>query len=407
VFSPCWARNSLLGPAGSSPSLRPEFPALGPIPCWARLPVRAGTAGNSGPSSRGKTQILLNRSLMSTVNRLPEGQQQHTHAPRQPARARSARRKMAASKLKPGWTEHQIPSQVPPSIRGRVAARPATDTPPAVVEVTLKPGWTEGQIPSQVPPSIREAVSGGSGGSPSSCDILIRGGTLVDGTGAEPYIADVAIQGTQILSIGPDLSHLKAEREVDARGHIVTPGWVDIHTHYDGQITWDPTLSPSTQHGVTTLMFGNCGVGFAPCRPESREKLIDVLEGVEDIPGSALHVGIQWSWETFPEYLATLSATQTACDFAVLLPHVPLRVFVMGERCDEVPTGEDLAAMRRLVAEAMQAGAIGFSTSRTLLHRDLHGTVIPGTYADRAELTALMAGMADGGGGLFEILVRI
>jgi N-acyl-D-amino-acid deacylase len=146
------------------------------------------------------------------------------------------------------------------------------------------------------------------------------------------------------------------------------------------------------------------GVGFAPCKPEAREKLIEVLEGVEDIPGSALHEGIQWSWESFPEYLETLSANPTACDFAVLLPHVPLRVYVMGDRCDDAPTSEDLDHMRQIVAEAMQAGAIGLSTSRTLLHRDLNGTVIPGTYADRAELTALMAGMADGGGGLFEIL---
>ena len=151
-------------------------------------------------------------------------------------------------------------------------------------------------------------------------------------------------------------------------------------------------------------MFGNCGVGFAPCRPDSRDKLIEVLEGVEDIPGSALHEGIQWSWESFPEYLDALAETSTACDFVVLLPHVPLRVYTMGDRCDEAPTQEDLDNMREIVAEAMAAGAVGMSTSRTLLHRDLNGTVIPGTYADRAELTALMAGMADGGGGLFEIL---
>ena len=243
-----------------------------------------------------------------------------------------------------------------------------------------------------------------------SCDLLITGGLVVDGTGAAPFLADVAITGSTIVAVGPGLSRgassYAARRTVDATGHIVTPGFVDVHTHYDGQITWDPLLSPSTSHGVTTVLFGNCGVGFAPCRAGDREKLIEILEGVEDIPGSALHEGIQWSWETFEEYCETLSRREAACDFLAMVGHVPLRVYAMGRdrAWNKEATPADLAKMRGLVAAAVEAGACGVSTSRTLLHRDLGGAVIPGTYAGRRELATLMCGVADAGGGLFEIL---
>jgi N-acyl-D-amino-acid deacylase len=191
---------------------------------------------------------------------------------------------------------------------------------------------------------------------------------------------------------------------VDATEHIITPGFIDIHTHYDGQVTWDPLLTPSSGHGVTTVMFGNCGIGFAPCRSTDRQQLIDILVSVEDIPGTALHEGIQWSWTTFPEYLDSLAAVRAACDILTMVGHVPIRVFAMGQRASETPTAVDLVTIRNLVAEAIRHGAAGFSTSRTLMHRDLAGQVIAGSYADRDELTAIFAGIADGGGGLFEIL---
>ncbi len=160
------------------------------------------------------------------------------------------------------------------------------------------------------------------------CDIVIRNGLVVDGTGSPPFVADVAVKGEKISAVGKELS-VSADRIVDATGHIVTPGFVDIHTHYDGQITWDPWLSPSTQHGVTTVLFGNCGVGFAPCREDDKDRLIDFLESVEDIPGIAMHEGIKWTWETFPEYINTLSQTQAACDFLAMVGHVPLRVYTL------------------------------------------------------------------------------
>lgn len=240
---------------------------------------------------------------------------------------------------------------------------------------------------------------------PLACDVIIAGGTVVDGTGRPGFLADVAITGPTITAIGPNLQRqFVSERVVDATGHIVTPGFVDIHTHYDGQVTWDPLLTPSSGHGVTTLMFGNCGIGFAPCRPLDRTQLIDILVSVEDIPGTALHAGIRWDWTTFPEYLDSLSRTETACDFLAMVGHVPIRVFAMGKRASETPTPADLVTIRGLVAEAVRAGAAGFSTSRTLMHRDLAGEVIAGSYANRDELTAIFAGIADGGGGLFEIL---
>lgn len=234
------------------------------------------------------------------------------------------------------------------------------------------------------------------------CDLLIKNGTVVDGTGAPRFVADVAVKDGQIAAVGPNLS-LAAKETVDATGKIVTPGFIDIHTHYDGQITWDPLCTPSCNHGVTTVAFGNCGVGFAPVRPGDESKLIDILESVEDIPGTALHEGIKWSWETFPQYLDTLGKVNAAMDFASYMGHVPLRQYVMGDRVFEKPTPEDLDKMRQLAKDAVSAGAFGVSSSRTLLHRDNTGNVLPGSYADRDELASIIKGMAQGGGGMFEM----
>jgi N-acyl-D-aspartate/D-glutamate deacylase len=234
-------------------------------------------------------------------------------------------------------------------------------------------------------------------------DRVIRNGLVVDGTGGEPFVADVAVLADKIVAVGPALTCTAAET-VDATGLIVTPGFIDIHTHYDGQVTWDPLLSPSTQHGVTTICFGNCGIGFAPCRPSDREQLIKTLQSVEDIPEIALMEGVSWDWETFPEYMRVLRQSHTACDFMAMIGHVPLRLYTMGDRVLEAATEADCSRMRGLVTEALEAGAFGLSTSRTLLHRDPAGNAIPGTYASRQELTQLMAGMADAGGGFFEMI---
>ena len=195
-------------------------------------------------------------------------------------------------------------------------------------------------------------------------ELVIRNGIVVDGTGDERFVGDVAVSDGVITHVGGSGRGRvdgRGHREIDADGHLVAPGFVDIHTHYDGQATWDPVLDPSASHGVTTVVAGNCGVGFAPVRPGQENWLVELMEGVEDIPGTALHEGIQWEWESFPEYLETLSATPTACDFAVLLPHVPLRVYTMGDRCDAAPTQADLDAMRRLVGEAMAVKAAGLA----------------------------------------------
>jgi N-acyl-D-aspartate/D-glutamate deacylase len=236
-------------------------------------------------------------------------------------------------------------------------------------------------------------------------DLKIIGGTIVDGTGRPAFTGDVAIEGGVIVAVDAPIDGDAAE-VIDASGCIVTPGFVDIHTHYDGQATWDPVLDPSASHGVTTVVVGNCGVGFAPVRPGEEERLVELMEGVEDIPGTALHEGIQWSWETFPEYLDALDRRELSMDVAAFLPHAPLRVYVMGERgvANEDATADDIAEMARHVREAIQAGAVGFSSSRSLNHKDLDGEYVPGTFAAAEELVGLAQAVMDAGGGLFEVV---
>ncbi len=234
-------------------------------------------------------------------------------------------------------------------------------------------------------------------------DLIIRHGTIVDGTGVQPYVADVAIDADRIAAIGTDLG--EARREIDATDRIVTPGFVDIHTHYDGQATWDSELAPSTPHGVTTVVFGNCGVGFAPVRPGQEQFLIELMEGVEDIPGSALSEGMTWGWESFAEYLDALDAGQYAADIAAMIAHGPVRAYVMGERGtdNEPATKDEIDQMASIVAEAIEAGARGFSTSRTLGHRALSGEPVPGTFAAEDELFAIGRAVKQAGRGLFEV----
>ena len=236
-------------------------------------------------------------------------------------------------------------------------------------------------------------------------ELKITGGTIVDGTGRPRFVGDVAIEGGVIVAVGEHVEGDAAE-VIDATGCIVAPGFVDIHTHYDGQATWDPVLDPSASHGVTTVVVGNCGVGFAPVRPGEQARLVEIMEGVEDIPGTALHEGIQWSWETFPEYLDALDQLEFSMDVAAFLPHVPLRVYVMGERgaANEDATADDIAEMARHVRESIAAGAVGFSSSRSLNHKDLDGEYVPGTFAAADELIGLAQAVVDAGGGLFEVV---
>jgi N-acyl-D-aspartate/D-glutamate deacylase len=234
-------------------------------------------------------------------------------------------------------------------------------------------------------------------------DLVITGGTLVDGTGDAPREADVAIADGRIAAVGRDVG--AGREEIDARGKLVLPGIVDIHTHYDGQATWDPLLTPSCWHGVTTIVMGNCGVGFAPVRPGDQDFLIGLMEGVEDIPGTALSAGMTWGWESFPEYLDALERIPHAVDLGTQVPHGAVRAYVMGERGakNEPATAEDIAALAAIVREGILAGALGFSTSRTLVHRAVDGECVPGTFAAEDELFGIGRVLRELGRGLFEL----
>jgi len=232
-------------------------------------------------------------------------------------------------------------------------------------------------------------------------DLIIRKGTIADGTGGGLREGDIAVSDGRIVAVGRvDGS---AREEIDATGKLVTPGFVDIHTHYDAQVTWDTRFSPSTNHGVTSVLMGNCGVGFAPCRPEQRAQMIDTMEGVEDIPNIVMAEGLPWNWETFPDYLDAIEARPMDADFAVAIPHIPVRVWVMGQRAiDREPsTSDDIRQMAALVAEGVKAGAFGFSTTRVIGHRDAHGGQLPVTTASEDELLAMALAMKPFGKQLF------
>jgi N-acyl-D-aspartate/D-glutamate deacylase len=224
-------------------------------------------------------------------------------------------------------------------------------------------------------------------------DLVIRGATVVDGTGAAPRTADIAVEGGTIVEVGRVDG--PAHRTLDADGLLVTPGFVDVHTHFDGQATWDPHLTPSCWHGVTTALLGNCGVGFAPVERGREEWLIQLMEGVEDIPGTALAEGIQWDWESFPEYLDALDRMPRALDIGAQVPHAAVRSYVMRERLHDAATPDDLDAMREILRRSLRAGALGFSTGRTAGHTDVRGEPVPGTFAADTEIAALLDVMAD------------
>jgi N-acyl-D-aspartate/D-glutamate deacylase len=236
-------------------------------------------------------------------------------------------------------------------------------------------------------------------------DLLIRSGTLVDGTGAKPVTGDIAVRDGRIVELGGRITSA-ARRTIDADGLLVTPGFVDVHTHFDGQLTWDSQLEPSFSHGVTTIVAGNCGVGFAPVWPGREQDLIKLMEGVEDIPGAVLSEGIEWSWETFPQYMDALAGRQFSMDVGTQIPHGALRSYAMGQRGfdDLQATEEDIAAMAVLVEEAVRAGALGVSTSRSEAHQSSTGQAVPGTWAEQRELTALAEGVQRGGGGVLQAI---
>ena len=236
-------------------------------------------------------------------------------------------------------------------------------------------------------------------------DLVIRNGNIVDGSGKKPFLGDIAIDDGKITKVGEVIS--SGKKEIDADGKLVAPGWVDIHTHYDGQVCWDPYLTPSSWHGVTTVVMGNCGVGFAPVKPGDENFLIQLMEGVEDIPGTALHEGIDWEWETFPEFLNAIERKEFVMDLGFMIGHGPVRSYVMGyDRCqNQVDASKDeINQMSEIVEKAINAGALGFSTSRTILHRDIHGVYVPGTEASSEEMKELAFAVDRAGEGTLEIV---
>ncbi len=236
-------------------------------------------------------------------------------------------------------------------------------------------------------------------------DLVIRGGQVYDGTGKDPIVADVGITNGMIVAVGPGLGN--GRNEIDAAGKLVTPGFVDIHSHYDGQVTWSDRLEPSSLHGITTVVMGNCAIGFAPCKEEQRDLLIGVVSGVEDIPEAVMAEGLPWNWETFPEYLDALDKRRCDIDFATQVPHAAVRVYVMGKRGAEreLATSTDLKAMTALVREGVEAGALGVSTSHTLAHRTLRGDLAPCETAAESELQALAEGLRQAGRGVYELII--
>ena len=236
-------------------------------------------------------------------------------------------------------------------------------------------------------------------------DLVIRNGSIVDGSGKKPFLGDIAIDEGKITKVGEVIN--SGKKEIDASGNLVSPGWVDIHTHYDGQVCWDPYLTPSSWHGVTTVVMGNCGVGFAPVKPGDQNFLIQLMEGVEDIPGTALHEGIDWEWETFPEFLDAIEKKEFVMDLGFMIGHGPVRSYVMGyDRCqNQVDASKDeINQMSEIVEKAINAGALGFSTSRTILHRDVHGVYVPGTEASSEEMKELAFAVDRAGEGTLEIV---
>ena len=236
-------------------------------------------------------------------------------------------------------------------------------------------------------------------------DLVIRNGNIVDGSGKKPFLGDIAIDEGNITKVGEVIN--SGKKEIDADGNLVSPGWVDIHTHYDGQVCWDPYLTPSSWHGVTTVVMGNCGVGFAPVKPGDENFLIQLMEGVEDIPGTALHEGIDWEWETFPEFLDAIERKEFVMDLGFMIGHGPVRSYVMGyDRCqNQVDASKDeINQMSEIVEKAINAGALGFSTSRTILHRDVYGVYVPGTEASSEEMKELAFAVDRAGEGTLEIV---
>lgn len=235
-------------------------------------------------------------------------------------------------------------------------------------------------------------------------DLVIRNGLIVDGSGKPAFKGDVGVRGGKIAAVGNVEG--KAAEEIDADGKLVTPGFVDIHTHFDGQVTWENRMTPSSNHGVTTVLMGNCGVGFAPCRPHQRDMLVKLMEGVEDIPEVVMVDGLPWNWETFPDYLDALEKRELDIDVATQVPHSAVRIFVMGERAarHEPPTAEDLQKMRELVREAIEAGAFGVTTSRNMMHRTRAGELAPSLYSEFDELCALMDGLVEANAGVFQMI---